>query len=523
MKKQGIDLRDTHQFSTFFLDYLEGKEELTPFYSHLPEMEAFAEVIKEKKFTKENREVLCQALKEQYEGVALSESNQANLDKLSAEQTYTVTTGHQLNLFTGPLYFIYKIVSTINLAAQLKSRYPENDFVPVYWMATEDHDFDEINFFKLDGKKYQWNSNQTGAVGDFELDDTFKEFLKEVSFASDVFLNSYKSSKTLTEAVRKYVNELFGEYGLLIVDGHDSALKSEFKSVITEDLFGHQPFKEATKSTEKLESLGYKGQIFPREINLFYLTGGIRERIETSPSGGFKVVNTDLTFSVDEMKVLIDKHPERFSPNVVLRPVYQEMILPNIAYLGGPAEVIYWLQLKGVFDVLKIPFPMVLPRSFGLILDEKTIRKMEQLGWDEQDLFHDPNAWKRNFVKDNASVDLSLSKEKEVLSSLFDEKGRDAAELEKSLRDAFEAGKVRSLKILNQMSRKLRKAEERRQKITLDRVDAIHSFTHPGGSPQERVVNMMQFYLSDPEIITKLMGVFDPLDFKMWVLSLDGD
>jgi len=523
MKKQGIDLRDTNQFGTFFLDYLDGKEDLRPFYAHLPTIDSFAQVIKNKEFSQENRDVLFEALSDQYEGIELSESSQQNLVKLRKGTTYTVTTGHQLNLFTGPLYFIYKIVSTINLASQLKERYPEYDFVPVYWMASEDHDFDEINYFKLDGNKYQWDTDQKGAVGDFLLDASFKKFLKEVSFASEVFLKAYKSSKTLAQAVRKYVNELFAEYGLLILDGHDKKLKSLFKPLIKEDLFGHGPFQKATETTAKLESLGYKGQIFPREINLFYLDKGIRERIETLADGGFQVVNTKITFREEEMKMLIENHPERFSPNVVLRPVYQEMILPNIAYLGGPAEVIYWLQLKGVFDLLRVPYPMVLPRSFGLILDQNTCRKMDQLGWNEIDLFADTAEWKREFVKKNASVDISLAEEKATLSEIFEEKGKEASELEKTLVNAFEAGKVRSLKILDQMSTKLRKAEEKKQKTTLNRVDAIHAFTHPGGSPQERVVNMMQFYLADHELIPKLMEVFDPLDFKMWVLKPNED
>lgn len=519
MNKQGIDLRDTNQFSTFFLDYLDGKESLRPFYAHLPTIDSFAQIIKDKNFSTENRVVLFEALTNQYKGIELSESSQQNLVKLKEDKTYTVTTGHQLNLFTGPLYFIYKIVSTINLANRLKERYPDCEFVPVYWMASEDHDFDEINYFKLDGKKYQWNSDQTGAVGDFLLDDSFKKFLKEVSFASEVFLNAYKSSKSLAEAVRKYVNDLFAEYGLLILDGHDKELKSLFRKVIKEDLFDHGPFQKATETTDKLESLGFKGQIFPREINFFYLDKGVRERIEGLSDGGFQVVNTKISFTEEQMELLIEEHPDRFSPNVVLRPVYQEVILPNIAYLGGPAEVIYWLQLKGVFDLLEVPFPMVLPRSFGLILDEKICRKMRQLGWSDKDLFVDTEEWKKEYVKENASLDISLDEERGILSKLFEEKGKEASELEKTLADAFEAGKVRSLKILDQMSRKLRKAEERKQEITLDRVDAIRDFTHPGGSPQERVVNMMQFYLSDHELIPKLMEVFDPLDFKMWVLK----
>ncbi len=518
MKKHCVELHETGQFSQFFLDYIGGKKELHPFYAHAPKLESFKEAIAQKTFSDENRKVLVEALHSQYANQEVSYAVSSNIKALASAGTFTVTTGHQLNLFTGPLYFIYKIVSTINLAKKLAETYPEYKFVPVYWMATEDHDFDEINYFKLDGKKYQWNSDQTGAVGDFELDKSFKEFLKSVSFAPQVFVDAYTSSKTLAEAVRKYVNSLFGEEGLVIVDGDDASLKREFTDVILSDLFKHRPFVKATEATEALEELGYSSQIFPREVNFFFLDKGIRERIEKMDSG-FGVVNTELRFSDEEMEALVKSNPERFSPNVVLRPLYQEVILPNLAYLGGPAEVVYWLQLKRVFDHFKTPFPVLLPRNFALLANEKVQRKMQQLNWTIEDLFVDVEHWKKTFVKTEASMDIELEKQKEVISALFDAKGKEAAHLEKTLENAFEAGKVRSLKIIDQMARKLRKAEERRLHTQIERACCIQELVKPGGSPQERVVNMMQFYLANPDLISELLDCFDPLDFRMMVLT----
>jgi len=518
MKKHCIELDQTRQFSKFFLDYIKGDPSLAPFYSYRPELGSFKNVIEKKKFPAPNRAILVNSLQKQYEGMEISEAVSKNISSLADPQTFTVITGHQLNLFTGPLYFIYKIVSTINLAKKLNETYPDQHIVPVYWMATEDHDFDEINYFKLDGKKYQWYSDQKGGVGDFELDKSFKEFLKTVPFASDVFKSAYSSSKTLTEAVRKYVNALFGEEGLVIVDGASAELKQIFEPVIQSDLFNHEPFQFASSATSKLEELGYKSQIFPREINFFYLEKGIRERIERTATG-FAVLNTTIHFSEKEMEELIKTHPERFSPNVVLRPLYQEMILPNLAYLGGPAEVVYWLQLKEVFKHFEIPFPILLPRNFALLLNTATIRKMEQMNWSYNDLFRDFTVWKKEFVLSESDFDILMEKEREVISGLFDEKGNQAIQLEKSLGDSFAAGKVRTLKIIDQMSTKLRKAEERKHEVQLDRAKSLEEFVKPGGSPQERVVNMMQFYLKDPDLIQKLLECFDPLDFRMMVLE----
>lgn len=518
MKNHCVGLQKTGQFSQYFLDYIEGKDELKPFYTHLPVLESFKNAIEGKVFSSQSRATLVEVLTEQYANLEVSHAVSNNIENLKSENTFTVTTGHQLNLFTGPLYFIYKIVSTINLAKKLNETYPQHKFVPVYWMATEDHDFDEINYFNFDGKKYQWNSKQTGAVGDFKLDQSFKAFLHDMPFIASEFKEAYASSKTLAEAARKYVNTLFGEEGLVVVDGNDARFKKDFQEVILADLFEHEPYAKAQQTTRQLEELGYKSQIFPREINLFYLIEGIRERIERVDDG-FVVLNTELKFTAEEIRQEVHQHPERFSPNVVLRPLYQEMILPNLAYLGGPAEVVYWLQLKGVFDFFKVPFPVLLPRNFALILNKTVQRKMEQLEWSHADLFRDYDAWKKAFVHAEASMDIELAKQKEVIATLYDKKGEEAAYLEKSLGQAFEAGKVRSLKIMDQMARKLRKAEERRLHVQLERANVIEEYTQPNGSPQERVVNMQQFYLGNPNLISEMLECFDPLDFRMIVLE----
>lgn len=520
MKKHRVDLKKTGQFSSFFLDYIEGKDALRPFYSHLPAIESFQEALSAKQFSTEKRNRLVEVLENQYQGIVLQEATKQQLTILREETTFTVTTGHQLNLFTGPLYFIYKLISVINLAKKLQEIYPAYRFVPVYWMATEDHDFAEINYFKLDGITHRWETDQKGAVGDMALDASFQAFLKTLPFAPPLFKEAYSNSATLSEAVRRYVNELFGAQGLLVVDGHDARLKRDFVEVMRSDLFDHLPYQATTASTEALAAQGYVGQVFPREINLFYLDKGLRERI-VQEGEDFTVLNTPLKFSRSQINDLLEQHPERFSPNVILRPLYQEQILPNLAYIGGPAEVVYWLQLKGVFDTFKMPFPIVLPRNFALVLDGSASKKRTQLGWEVSDLFQNFDTWKKAFVQASSAHDFSLASAKEAMGAIFDDLTRQAAGPDAGLQQAFSAGKVRSEKILSQMGAKLRKAEERKLQVDLDRAKALFAFVAPGGSPQERVVNFMQFYLGDPDFLTELMACFDPLDFSMMVLALE--
>jgi bacillithiol biosynthesis cysteine-adding enzyme BshC len=520
MKKHCVDLKKTGQFSTFFLDYLEGKESLRPFYSHLPNLESFGEAIQSKQFSAGKRQILVEVLESQYAGLPMAPAVEQHLHALKEAKTFTVTTGHQLNLFTGPLYFIYKLISVINLAQRLQERSPDCHFVPIYWMASEDHDAAEINYFKLDGTTYRWETSQSGAVGDFELDASFQTFLKGLGFAPPVFQEAYSKSATLAEAVRNYVNALFGEKGLVILDANDARLKREFVEVMEADLLEHSPYSAAQASSQALEQLGYASQIYPRPINLFYLDKGIRERIEKD-GDEYVVLNTNLRFTATALQDLLQEHPERFSPNVVLRPVYQEWILPNLGYLGGPAEVVYWLQLKGVFDLFSLPFPVLLPRNFAVLLSAPMQKKIAQLEWSPEQLFQKFADWKKAFVQASSDFDFSLTGAKDQVSQVFKNLADQSSTLDAGLPKAFAAGEVRSLKILEQLGAKLRKAEERRLEVQLNRAHTVFEFLAPGGSPQERVVNFMQFYLEHPNLLEELMTCFDPLDFSMQVLSLE--
>ncbi|MFN3801550.1 bacillithiol biosynthesis BshC, partial [Belliella pelovolcani] len=246
------------------------------------------------------------------------------------------------------------------------------------------------------------------------------------------------------------------------------------------------------------------------------------ERIE-KVGGQYQVLNTSMVYSESEIKGLIQYHPERFSPNVVLRPLYQEMILPNIAYLGGPAEVAYWFQLKGVFEYYQVPFPAVMPRNFAVILEPLAQKKQEQLGLSDMELFLDFEAWKKAHVAQNAILDISLAEEKQQLTMLMTVASQRAVKVDATLESAFEAAKVRTIKILDHLAGKVRKAEERRLATDLNRMQTLKQMMYPGGNPQERVENMMKFYLADEGFIAKLLANFDPLDFNYLILKLENE
>ena len=520
MIKSTIEADCTGQFSPLFLDYIQQNENLKPFYHLFPSLSNFKKIIEARSFDNRRRTILTSTLQSQYEGFEISEQTKHNLDSLNDSSTFTVTTGHQLNLFTGPLYFIYKIVSTINLATKLKQAYPSYNFVPVYWMASEDHDFEEINHFYLDGKNYSWSTGQKGAVGEFELDQGIRQLLKEAAFAPEFFKRAYLEQKTLAGAVRHYVNHLFGDKGIVVVDANAKEFKTLFKPVIKDDVVNNTAKGFVDSQSKKLEQLGYNTQIFPREINFFYLDKSLRERIE-KVGDAYIVLGTELSFSESEILDLIDQSPEKFSPNVVMRPLYQEYILPNIAYLGGPAEVAYWLQLKPVFEYYETPLPAIMPRNFVMIVDTVAHRKMQSLKLEDRDIFMDYELWKKDYVTQHARQDISLVAEKEELSKILEQVGKKAQVADPTLQPSAMAAQQRVVKILDQFARKLRKAEERHLDKSLTRMRELKKILFPEGSPQERKLNFLSFYLEDPQFIEKLYAHLDPLDFDFIVLRKD--
>lgn len=520
MQTQKISFEKTNAFAPFFLDFVNQKQSLKKFYHRFPDLNNFKEQIQEKQFSfpTESRATLVKALQKQYEGLILSESVSKNIQHLSDKNTFTVTTGHQLNIFTGPLYFIYKIVTVINACKQLKTHYPDYNFVPVYWMASEDHDYDEIKYFKLFGKKHTWETKQQGAVGRFSNKE-FETLLKEIPGDIDLFRKAYTKYATLTEAVRYYVNELFAKEGLVIVDGDDRELKSLFKKVIKDDLFQHTSKKLVDKTNGDLDVLGYKPQIHCREINFFYLDNQLRSRIEKK-GDVFEVVDTNLKFTQTEIEKLIDSNPEKFSPNVILRPLYQEIILPNLAYTGGPAEVVYWLQLKEVFQHFKISFPILLPRSFGMVIDQPTKRKIEKTELELEELFLEKNYLFNHFILKRSREKIVLNGEKEALENYFSKIQTQALAIDKTLGPLVAAEMRRSLKSLEKIEQKFLKAEKRHQSDKLRQIETVKDSLFPNGSLQERSDNFLNFYQQDNTFVQKLLDAFDPFDLRFNVLYI---
>jgi bacillithiol biosynthesis cysteine-adding enzyme BshC len=519
MQHKKIPLADTKAFPQFFLDYIQQKETLKQFYHRFPVPENFKDQIRDKftSFPSKNREALVSTLQRQYQHLTIPEAAAKNISALNDQKTFTVATGHQLNIFTGPLYFIFKIVTVINACKHLKEKYPEYRFVPVYWMASEDHDYDEIKYFRLYGKKYVWETSQKGAAGRFNTQG-FDKLLKEIPGETTIFKEAYLKNKNLSDAVRHYVNALFGKEGLIVLDADDHDLKVLFKRVIEEDVFRQTTVKLVDKTNKGLEDLGYKTQIFCRDINFFYLDDHIRSRIEKQDER-FTVLDTQLSFTEAELRNRVDNEPEKFSPNVILRPLYQEMILPNLAYVGGPAEIVYWLQLKNIFDHFKVPFPILMPRNFGMVVDHTVQRKLAKTGLDLTQLFEEKNYLFNHWVLKNSKHDLTVGAERTTIHEIYSQLKKRAESIDKTLGPFAGAEGTRVMNSLEKIERKLLRAEKRLHADKLRQIETVKDTLFPNGSLQERTDNFLNFYQQDNQFIGKLITHFDPFDYQFNILT----
>ncbi len=531
-----LSYKETNFFTKLIVDYLEQKEDLQPFYNRFPSLENFGEQVKEKAkfFGLDKRETLVKVLRQQYSTIEISKAVERNISSLSQENSFTVNTGHQLNLFTGPLYFLYKIVSTINLASELNKKYSENHFVPVYWMATEDHDFEEINFFNLHGKKFKWNSTQKtagkDAVGNLNtegLEEVFSLFSSEVGGSKnaedlkELFKRSYLEHSNLTEATRYLANQLFGEYGLVILDGDSRDLKREFIPYIEQELLENISYKKALPVAQKLEELGHVVQVNPREINLFYLNEGLRERL-IKQDGKFFVHGTQKSFSKEEILQEVQEHPERFSPNVMTRPLYQEVVMPNLCYIGGGGELAYWFELKEYFEAVNVPFPILLLRNSGLIETSKQNEKREKLNISQAELFLKQHELINRKVRKISNIDIDFSSQKEHLVKQFSDLYVLAEKTDPTFLNAVKAQEVKQLKGLENLEKRLLKAQKRKLKDEVSRIAKLQNELFPNRALQERQTNFSEMYLMyGKKLIPLLLDYLKPLDLKFDVIILE--
>ncbi len=528
MPSDCISYQESGYFTPLIVDYLNQSTAVQSLYNNYPDFEGFKAQISEKKqhFSASTRAVLVDELKKQYKQLNAPESIK-NIELLAHENTFTITTGHQLNLFTGPLYFLYKIISAINLCQELKEQFPAQNFVPIYWMATEDHDFEEISFFNYQGKKIRWNKEASGPVGRLSthgLEKVYQVFAQEIGQGQNAqqikkwFHEAYLNHNNLADATRYLAHQIFGKYGLVILDADCASLKQLFVPYAQKELLEQPTNRQVSDTNLKLKN--YLVQVNPRAINLFYLEDDLRERIVLE-GGIYKIHETNISFTKEEILEELKNHPEKFSPNVLLRPLYEEVILPNLCYIGGGGELAYWLQLKSNFEAFGVPFPILLLRNSVLLATEKQAQKADKLALTWQDLFQKQNDLIHLKTIAISEFPIELSIQKDYLRTQFHYLYQLAKKTDTSFTGAVKAQEAKQIKGLEQLEKRLLKAQKRKHKDQLDRVVALQNELFPNKGLQERQTNFSEFYIAYGDaLITELIGRLDPLSHNFTILKL---
>jgi bacillithiol synthase len=496
------------------LAYAQLDPSLTPFYAYTPTIESFKKVISDKNKDKTDRITLVSTLKRQYLKLNVENTDQSreyregplsrNIIALENDNTFTVTTAHQPSLMTGPLFFIYKICSTINLARQLKTHYPDYNFVPVFVIGGEDHDFEEVNSINIFNKKLTWENDEKGAVGMMQtasLSGVLSELkivLGESTNAQAIFNiieTNYTQHAVYQDATQSLLNNLFGKYGLVVLNMNDAALKRLFIPIMKKEISAQISKPLVEKAQRALNDLGFKSQAFPREINLFYLRENLRERI-VYEDGKYKALNTDFQWeSLEKLLSEVEETPQYFSPNVVLRPLFQEAILPNLAYIGGGGELAYWLERKEQFAAFGVNFPMLIRRNSVMWIDKGSNEKLTKLNLAWQTLTLDTEQVIKDFLAKNANEPLSMEAEKEQIRTLFQTVLAKAKAVDPTLEKSVLAEEAKAVQSLDIIESKLMKAEKQKNETTLNQIRQLAQKFFPNGGLQERTENFLPYYL----------------------------
>lgn len=498
-----LPYRQTGAFSKIAMDYIDQAESLKPFFAYPPTMQGIQKAIDNRKQFSTNRQLLVQELKKQYEGIVTDDKIIQNIESLLSPNTFTVTTAHQNNIFSGPLYFIYKILHAIKLADSMKTSLPQYNFVPVFYIGSEDADLEELNHIHLGGEKLAWSTKQTGAVGRMKVD---KELLKLITIMEGQLMvlpygneiisllkQCYKEGDTIKQATFQFVNTLFAEYGLIVVLPDNPVLKRQMIPLFKDELLNQQSADIVEASADKLENAGYKIQASGREINLFYLKDDLRNRIELK-NGKYHVVDTTLRFTEDEILQELEQHPECFSPNVILRGLYEETILPNIVFIGGGGETAYWLQLKSLFENYNIPFPVLVLRNSFLLAERKWQEAINKLDFTIEDFFLPERELMNKLVERDSKNETKLNGSLSELEKLYESFKKQAAAVDTTLEKHVDALRSKTVYRLQELEKKMLRAEKRKFSDQQRQIRSIKTHLFPGNGLQERNENISYYF-----------------------------
>ncbi|MCB0515562.1 MAG: bacillithiol biosynthesis cysteine-adding enzyme BshC [Bacteroidetes bacterium] len=490
-------------FSALVKNYHQKSTVVEPFYNLLPDPNNVPSMAAEIDATySQNRDQLADILVDLYQNLPPESAVQQNIDRLRHKNTYTITTGHQCNLFTGPLYMMYKILHVIKLSDTYHANFPHLQFVPVFWLNSEDHDMEELNHFYLFGQKIEGPATWNGAMGKQNAQDLspiialIDEKLGTNQHAEEVksiLHTAYEQAATHAEAQIRFLHSLFGRFGLVIIDQSHSALKKMARPLLHHELTHvGETARWVELQNEALTKQNYHAQAKAQAVNLFWLEGKERLKIEVE-NDKWTIATKEKQFSLTEMQHLAASQPENFSFNVISRPLYQQWVLPNMVYVGGGGEIAYWLQLKQLFGAYKIFFPALQLRQSVLWVDKYAFQKMEKLNFSLNDLWTDEAHLVKNYVQEHTHNELNLTEEKKLLQDITEQLKQKAVQIDASLEASVLSENARILNAFDNLEAKLIRAEKRKYEQQIQQIQNLKQKLFPNNGLQERHDNIIEY------------------------------
>ncbi len=541
-----INFKEIPGNTKLFLDYLYDFEKLKGFYKYnFRDKEQFIAKFKQlSESPKEFRNELSTIINNQYKSFDPSSKTLKNISLLKNKETVAVVTGQQLGILGGPLYTFYKIITAIKLCSHLSERYDNYHFVPVFWLEGDDHDFEEVRSINVLNNnneliKISYNDEATeeeqnrGSIGHLKLKESIGQFLKDyenqlrnTEFKNPIMENLksfYTEEKTFKEPFKELLFWLFDQYGLVIFDPQDVKVKELLKPVFKKEI------NDFRNHTEKLVNISasleelYHAQVKIRPINLFYNYDEGRYVIEPIENE-FRLKGKRKKFTLEELINLIEIEPEKFSPNVLLRPICQDFLFPTGFYISGPSEVAYFAQILPLYEFYDIDPAIIYPRSSVTIL-EKTLKSvLEKYGLSVKDIFTEPNKLKNQIINNVSDKNLEeiFKETKNQIDLAFDNLKEKLFELDKTMGDVTSKYRLKVLGYIDELKGKAAETQKKRYEITLRQIDKASANLFPEMNLQERELSF--FHYANKYGVDVLKKIFEELainKFEHQVIELD--
>jgi len=512
-----INFSDIPGHQNLFLDYLHEFENVQRFYGknfravdqYLP----FFQKLSERE--RPHRALIADIINTQYHNLKISKQTQQNIGLLSSNKTIAVVTGQQLGIFGGPLYTIFKTITAIKLCNYLKENYEGYNFVPIFWLEGDDHDYNEVRTFSIlttenqfvtlkydDGQIEELNR---GAIGELKfnqnLEAVFNELnvlLRETEFKApllELVRSIYQPEKTFLESFREMIIHLFDEYGLIVFNPVDSSVKRILSPIFSKEIndFADQTGYLVERSAE-LEEV-YHAQVKVKPINLFYIEEKERLSIEPTETGGYRLKNKRKKFTREELLTQLEISPKKFSPNVLLRPICQDYLFPTAFYVGGPSEISYFAQVSPLYKIYGIDEPFIYPRSSATIVEKGVQTILEKNNLEYVDIFTEENELIQKIVSASSNLNLEslFNNAAQEINSTFNPISERLAALDKTLADISIKSKLRIDETLNYLKTKAIDSEKRKYESTIRQVTKARNVLFPNNNLQERELNWIYF------------------------------